>query len=180
VLEYRYATSGDPFRTEIHELLRAADDEFTPPLSARTGTAQVDGLSTTETDGGLDPYLSECLSQRFLFATRGPTLVGFLSFRHDYTPEFVTEYAPANYPTTLVVRRSARGRGIATALYRRLLTSLPADVRLPNVVARTWSTNEASIQLHRTLGFRRIRVLENHRGDGIDTIYFATHLSGER
>jgi len=41
------------------------------------------------------------------------------------------------------------------------------------ICTRTWHTNGAHIHILDTFGFREIARLKDHRGPGLDTVYFA-------
>jgi len=41
-----------------------------------------------------------------------------------------------------------------------------------NIFTRTWSTNIAHIKILSKFNFETLCVLKNHRGVGIDTVYF--------
>jgi ribosomal protein S18 acetylase RimI-like enzyme len=165
-----------PVGDEIRRLLREASDEFVPPLAGREGTTQSDDLD--DTDGGdLDAYYRQCLAQTFVVARVDGSLAGFLSFRHDYSHEALDGYCPANYVSTIIVDRAHRRQGIATRLYRALLTDLPSALELPYVATRTWSTNDSHLSLLDELGFERIETVPDDRGEGIDTVYYAIDVA---
>ena len=42
-----------------------------------------------------------------------------------------------------------------------------------SIFTRTWSTNAAHIKILDKFNFEIIKCIENDRGDGIDTVYFA-------
>ncbi|WP_435067756.1 GNAT family N-acetyltransferase [Haloplanus sp. C73] len=161
---------------EVRRLLREASDEFVPPLAGREGTTQTDDLDDTDGDD-LDTYYQQCIEQTFLLAWADESLAGFLSFRHDYTADALDGYTPANYVSTIIVDESHRRQGVATALYRALLTELPPALELPYVATRTWSTNDSHLTLLRDLGFERIETIPDDRGEGIDTVYYAIDVA---
>ncbi|WP_276258650.1 GNAT family N-acetyltransferase [Haloglomus litoreum] len=172
----RFSEGVGEYADQVRAILRSVDEEFVPPLSSRSGTAEVDDLGGDE-GSGIDSYFQACLDQQFLFAETDDELVGVLSYRHRYTPPFLRRFSPSNYPTILAVRREWRNEGVGTALYRTFLFDLPPAYRLPYVVARTWNENVRSIRLHEKFGFDRVHTIPNHRAPGVHTVYFAKALS---
>lgn len=48
--------------------------------------------------------------------------------------------------------------------------------KLKFLSSRTWSGNVASMKNFESKDFKKVCVLENHRGEGIDTIYYVKEL----
>ena len=78
---------------------------------------------------------------------------------------------PNIYISTLLVTPCGRGQGLTRKMYEFLFN----EYKNANVFTRTWSTNEAHIKILLGFGFETIKVLENDRGNGIDTVYFKKH-----
>lgn len=152
---------------QVLEMLQEADGDFLPPLSSRSSATQ-QRLTETETrSGGVQEYFDALTKQRFGAVLEEGKLVAFVSWKEDYTCEYI-ESMPNIYISTLIVRPWARGRGVTTALYQKLFTHY-AD---RYIFTRTWSTNFAHIRVLEKYGFTLTNTLPNHRGNGIDTVYF--------
>ena len=154
---------------EVLEMLLAADRDFVPPLSSRSSSTQKDLAETVTQETGVQEYYAQLKTQRFAAVFEGQRLIAFVSYKEDYTCEQIPATAMPNiYLSTLIVRPEARGKGVTTALYQMLFTHY-AHV---HIFTRTWSTNFAHIRILEKYGFRALAVLPNHRGNGIDTVYF--------
>lgn len=174
-----YIPETRKFSDEIRQLLVATNHEFVPPLSAREGTTQRDGLSrqsesdTENLNEAIEDYLNQCLDQHLIACHTGEILHGFMSFRNGYrTPELET-YQPSNYISTIIVAPGSRRHGYARRMYERILSELPPDIESPYVTTRTWSTNHSHLSLLDDLGFEEVKTLPDDRGDGIHTVYYA-------
>lgn len=154
---------------EILEMLYAGDKDFVPPLSARSSTTQSDLTSSSSNEDGVRLYFNEMKKQRFLVATEGETLLAFVSFKENYTNSAIDEnLLPNIYISTLIVKPEARGKHLTQTMYDMLFKAF-AD---RNILTRTWSTNAAHIRILSKFDFKTLSILENDRGQGIDTIYF--------
>lgn len=152
----------------VMEMLREADHDFVPPLSARSSSVQRDFSSPAEGDG-VAAYFEELKRQRFVGIYREGALIAFASYKENYTCDRIGEEDRPNiYLSTLIVRPEARGQGITTAFYRKL----SEEFQDRKIFTRTWSTNAAHIRVLAKYDFRPTAVLKDHRGAGIDTVYF--------
>ena len=151
----------------VHALLVEVDEEFVPPLSARTSTHQ-SSLSGCEGAGpsGVSAYFGELLAQPCLLAEEEGRLCGFLSYIERYELPWLD--VPCVYITTVASAPAHRGEGVASALYSMI--EKRAGTR--PVLLRTWSTNAAQISLLEKRGYMLVRRERNGRGRGIDTLYF--------
>jgi len=77
---------------------------------------------------------------------------------------------PNIYLSTLILSTESRGKGVTKKLYAHLFNELYPD---KSIFTRTWSTNLAHIKILDYFSFEEIARLENDRGNGIDTVYFA-------
>ena len=93
--------------------------------------------------------------------------MGFVSFRENYVSEPIKKL-PNIYISTLLVHPTGRGKGLTKRMYEVLFQAYAHA----HIFTRTWSTNEAHIRILADFGFEAFHVLKNHRGDGIDTVYF--------
>lgn len=153
---------------EAYKLLEAADNEFVPPLSARSSSTQRD-FSASAQSQSIALYFEELKKQRFAAVFEAGALIAFVSYKENYSCAEIPEgELPNIYLSTLVVSPAARGKGVTKALYGKLFS----EYEKVNIFTRTWSTNIAHIKILEHYGFDVIRVLENDRGGGIDTVYF--------
>ena len=146
-------------------LLEAADKEFIPPLSSRGSTTQ-QTLADTNNNGIAD-YFDEMKQQCFVLALEGEQVAGFMSFRKDYS----CDYVPAEknlYASTSVVHPDFRGQGLMKKFYMAMIASYPERP----IYTRTWHENTPHLHVLAKLGFEQIAELKNHRGPGVHTVYF--------
>lgn len=153
----------------LSDLLDAVADDFVPPLYHRSGTT----VSVLDANTARDEkaYFRELLDQDNMLAEVDGTLAAFLSFRNHFTVPALPEVGESMYVSTIAVRPTMRHRGLAEAMYAALFA---LDGDFPDqVTLRTWSTNTGHIRLiTQKLGFTELLRLPDHRGPGIDTVYF--------
>lgn len=159
----------DKYDVEILDLLSEGDEEFVPPLSARSSTTQSDLRGGTKAGSGVLNYFNELKKQKILVAVEKGKLIGFVSFKENFVNDVIgEEQLPNIYISTLLVAKSGRGKGLTGKMYEFLFD----EYKDFDVFTRTWSTNEAHIKILSRFGFETLSVLENDRGNGIDTVYF--------
>ena len=159
----------DRYDDEILDLLSEGDEEFVPPLSARSSTTQSDLSGGTKAGDGVLNYFNELKKQKILVAVEKGKLIGFVSFKENFVNDIIgEEQLPNIYISTLLVAKSGRGKGLTGKMYEFLFKEYENN----KVFTRTWSTNEAHIKILSRFGFETLSVLENDRGNGIDTVYF--------
>ena len=164
----------DGFYADILNLLTISDDEFCPPLSARNSTSQVNLSVSTKCKNGVMSYFEELKKQRFAVACEDGKLVGFVSFKENYTNDIIgDDDLPNIYISTVLVAPEGRGKGVTRRMYEYLFK----EYENSNVFTRTWSTNEAHIKILSGFGFETMLALKNDRGNGIDTIYFKKRIN---
>ena len=155
--------------TDAYTMLEAADNEFLPPLSSRRSSTQQELSGGEKNSDGIRQYFEQLKGQRFAAAFEDGALIAFVSYKENYTcPEIPQEELPNIYISTLVASPKARGKGVTKALYSRLFSEYESS----NVFTRTWSTNFAHIKILQGFDFETVTVLKDHRGEGIDTVYF--------
>lgn len=148
---------------QIFALLREADADFVPPLSARFPEAK------NEADG-VRRYFDEMLTANLLATLEGDTLLGFVAFRENISGNYIPEGTfPNLYIGTAVITREARGMHLTTRMYEYLFDVLRPDY---SCFTRTWSTNAAHIAILTRMGFSLTKRVENDRAEGIDSVYF--------
>ena len=97
-------------------------------------------------------------------------LLGFVSFKENYIPEhYPNAKLPNIYVSTLILSPESRGRGLTKKLYHHLFSERFPD---HSIYTRTWSTNMAHLKILEYFGFSEVLRIPNHRGAGIDTVYF--------
>ena len=157
----------DPAKQEaIRQLLILADQEFVPPLSARTSSTQLD-LAPGGT-GSIDAYYDTIRDLPVVLALDGDKVVGFMHFRFDHTCSHITQ-VPNAYACTSSVHPDGRGHGLMQKFYTAIIEAYPDRM----VCTRTWHTNLGHLHILSKLGFAQTCCLENDRGPGIHTVYYA-------
>ena len=122
---------------------------------------------------GVLTYFEELKKQRLVVACDGSKLLGFVSFKENFTnSEIIEEDLPNIYISTLIVSADARGMGITYTMYKKLFDTF-SNV---NVFTRTWSTNISHIMILSKFGFDIFKIIKGDRGKGIDTVYFKKSL----
>lgn len=154
---------------EILPMLIDGDEEFFPPLSARASTTQTDLTKREPAMDGVLDYFKALQEQRLLVATENGKLMGFVSYRENFTNDKISvAELPNIYISTLLVSPEARGRGLTGKMYEALF----AEYENRNAFTRTWSTNVAHIKILAKFRFETMCVLKDDRGVGVDTVYF--------
>ncbi|MCM3726798.1 hypothetical protein M3226_13975 [Neobacillus cucumis] len=160
----------------VWEILCESDNEFFPPLSARGSTFQSVLQHEVNHEDLPHSYYEEIINQPLILALSkesGKT-VGFMTFKHNYSCSELKGFSPSNYITTICVTKSARNQRITRQFYKMIQSEqIPSQFRMPFLSTRTWSTNSSHLHILETLGFEVSTRLIDHRGQGIDTIYFA-------
>ena len=161
---------------EIYNMLVAGDEEFVPPLSSRNSSVQSGFSNSVKTEDGIKKYFEELKSQRFMIAEEDGVFLAFVSYRENYFNDVIAEAElPDIYLSTLIVKPEGRGKGLTKKMY----ASLFDYYKDRNIFTRTWSTNMAHIKILAGFDFETIHTIENDRGNGIDTVYFAKRQRAE-
>lgn len=157
-----------PYAENIQSYLVMADKEFIPPLSSRGSSTQAD-LSGVVSNDGIGNYFASMASQPVIVAVEDGRCLGFMAFKLDHTcKEISRDTFPNLYASTCVVDPAARGKGMMRGFYEMMISLYPDR----DLFTRTWHTNYPHLKVLDKLGFRQIARLSNHRGPGIDTVYF--------
>ena len=151
-------------RKQVRELLESCSNEFIPPLNYRHSPTQENFTKEDATSS----YFDEIMKHQFILASDQGQITGLLAFLNS--PPFLSQ--PAIYISVICVHKRCRGQGIARNLYSMLLFDLSQSYCKDAFFVRTWSTNTIHQKLLSHLGFTIEKVLPNHRGNGIDTIYY--------
>lgn len=169
-MQYRYCSrvADSGYGLEVLALLTRADREFVPPLSSRGSTTQGE-LTGGEVHEGIRDYYASLETQPVILALEEGKCLGFMSFREDHLCEHIgPELLPNLYASTCVVSPEARGRGMMGAFYREMIRLYPDRY----LCTRTWHTNVPHLRVLEKLGFRLTARLADHRGPGMDTVYY--------
>ncbi len=153
------------YRDQFLFLLEESDGDFLPPLSKRSSPRDLSFSSESKIGNGILSYYSEMSRAKLLVALEGKRLCGFVAFWENYAGEKTEKL----YISTLVVAKSARGRGLTAKMYAHLFEEAYPDRPF---YTRTWSTNEAHTKILSRFGFKEQKRIKNDRGAGIDTVYF--------
>lgn len=158
------------YRDEMYAMLAYSDREFVPPLSARRSTTQKNLSDGICSESGIRAYFDEMCRQQILGAFEADKLLGYVSFRENYTSDVIGgEYLPNIYLSTLVSKPEARGKGMTVQMYDDLFNRRYAD---RSILTRTWSTNYAHTRILERFHFCELHRIPNDRGVGIDTVYY--------
>lgn len=156
-------------REQLSSLLDQVADDFVPPIYQRSSTTV--GVLDAETANDESAYFREMLEQDNLLLIDNGSLVAFMSFKARYVVPNLAEFGEAIYVSTIAVAPASRKGGLAHALYQSVF-DLPDDYPAM-VILRTWSTNKTHIALiTQKLGFELLSSIPDHRGPGIDTVYY--------
>ena len=170
-MEYRYFPhAGDSgYEEDIQALLTMADKEFIPPLSQR-GSPTQSVLSGGQSHDGIRDYYLSMASQPVILAIEDGRCLGFMAFKENHICQQISpSYLPNLYASTCVVHPCARGKGLMKQFYREMIALAPERF----ICTRTWHTPAPHLHILDTLGFHCIARLKDHRGPGMDTVYFA-------
>ena len=149
----------------VYDLVVLGDKEFIPPLSSRSSTTQQTLAGAS--GNGIDSYFEEMKKQSFVLAFEEGKVAGFMSFRENYENDHLPK-GENLYASTCVVHPDFRGRGMMRGFYEAMIALYPDR----DLYTRTWHTNYPHLKVLDRLGFAEIVRLPNHRGPGMDTVYF--------
>lgn len=157
-----------PYAPAIKDYLVMADKEFIPPLSSRGSSTQTD-LSGSGCSDGIEDYFRSMAAQPVIAAVEDGRCLGFMAFKLDHTCDQIgPDKLPNFYASTCVVHPDTRGRGMMRGFYEAMIALYPDR----DLYTRTWHTNYPHLKVLDRLDFSEIVRLPNHRGPGMDTVYF--------
>lgn len=161
---------------EIHNFVRAlllsVSNEFVPPLTDRSVSHEKNFLESVDPGEGFEMYMMQKMSESCLIASIDGTKAGLLTFKRHFGADWVMEWCPSNYIVTVGVFPKFRRNGLTKLMYENI-GKIDVAVQPEFDLVRTWSTNDAHIALLGSIGFSEVLRLENHRGQGVDTVYFS-------
>lgn len=166
MLYYSTLRDADPkVREGIWNLMCQCDSDFYPPLSVREPTDSIMcGTGVSESK----PYTFFDMVQDMSVIVDDECVGAVIGFYEDYVLDDVDD-VPRTYVMFILVSPECRGRGMGRMLYNEMLGMMEGKGK--GVCTRTWSTNYAHLALARSLGLVREVILENDRGNGVDTVY---------
>lgn len=142
---------------EVEFLIEKYEGEFVPPLSKRPSAGG--GLE----GGSLREYINSLSSAKIFAAKKDGRVIGCLCYKMQALP-FVSK--PVPLVSTVIVEKPFRSAGVGKTLYQKVISENK------ELYVRTWNTNTNHIKLLESLGFQEVYRIENHRGEGIDTVYW--------
>lgn len=153
------------YADQVRQLLVLADREFIPPLSSRSSSTQADLRAAA--GGGIQSYWEAMADQPGILALENTKVMGFMAFKTDHTCAQI-HTVPNLYASTCVVHPDGRGKGLMTGFYQKMIELFPQR----SIFTRTWATNAPHLRVLERLGFSECARLKDHRGPGMDTVYF--------
>ena len=165
-MAYFSSVADSCYGKQIQQLLELADKEFIPPLSARSSTTQA-SLNGSSGGNGIDAYFSAMENQPVIVALEDGVVAGFMAFKFDHICDEIKR-TPNVYASTCVVSPDHRGKGMMQKFYEEMIRLFPQRP----LCTRTWSTNASHLRVLAKLGFSQIACLKDHRGPGLDTVYY--------
>lgn len=166
--------TNERYKQEILELLTLCDHEFIPALSSRESTTQSNLSDNSQRNSDSKntipyEYFKNLLNQYMLVATINYKVVGFMSFKLNYTCEHISEtFLPNLYVSTVIVNPNCRGKGITKLFYKKLNEEFFDHY----IFTRTWSSNIGHLKILNSIGFENTVTIKNDRGENIDTVYY--------
>ena len=162
----------------LRNIVFEVDYEFVPPLSYRKSTTSSFGAEMIDHNQP-EEYLAGLLGQEIIVSRkkRDNQIIGFMSYKPNHTVEIKNkESIICYYITTIGVTKGWRGHGVANHFYRNIEEIVKGQTESNFVATRTWSTNKTHIKILTSLGYENILTIENDRGNGIHTVYFAKRI----
>ncbi len=141
--------------------LRMASEADVPQMNAIYNTYIVDSHVSFDTEPWTDDERLGWFRERvaagypIIVACEGDTVIG-ISWSGPYRPKAAYRLSAE---TTIVLAEGEFGKGIATGMYSKMMELL-TDAKFHRAYAIITLPKDASIALHRKLGFREIGVLE--------------------
>ena len=147
---------------QLINFMELVDQEFVPPLSLR--------------QGGIYGRVSGTLvnvDSNYLVCESNGKIIGAVGYRKNYNG--IEEILGEAYISFIAVHPACRGQNIGRLLERALVQDLCSD-GITHINVTTWSTNPDAYHMYRQLGYFVSETLHDHRGPGVDTIYFRKSL----
>ena len=167
-------------KNELWNILCEINYEFVPPLSSRDSTT-IDFNTMTNTNiiemDKPQKYFDEVIKQEIIISRKKSDnqVIGFMSFRPNYTITIENESIVCHYISTLGVLKSERGQGIANQFYKKI-EEIATMQNAKIIATRTWGFNKTHINLLLNSKYKS-HVIKNDRGPGIDTVYLTKDIT---
>ncbi len=171
-IQFYESIVGKEVEQDIWQILCACSNEFVPPLTSRESSTQKNLNGNTTQIEKPYTYFNGMKKQPFLVASIDGQTAAFMTFIHNYHCDELSAIGSSNYITTVCVSPEFRGKGLLSMFYNYMEHDLPESFRLTYLSTRTWSTNLIQIKSLAKRGYTKATVLKDHRGKGIDTVYF--------
>jgi aspartate/glutamate racemase len=175
-------TDKKEIEQELLNILYEIDYEFIPPLSYRNSTMFSFGANTTDHNKPED-YLKDVLNQAIILSRKKSDhqITGFMSYIPNYSIEIKNKKnIMCYYILTIAVTKWWRGHGITNQFYKIIEEIVKKQSTSNFVATRTWSTNRTHIKILTDLNYENVLTIENDRGNGIHTVYFAKEIIKEK
>ena len=117
---------------QLYDLLIECDGDFVPPLSFRRSTTQAALSGSEHNPDGVRDYFNALIAQHVVLCAGNGRIVGFLSFRPEYTCGALSDGATYCYLSTMAVSHACRGQHISP---RRHGLGAGASARPPRAAA---------------------------------------------
>ena len=97
-MQFKVLTEEDKikYQEDVINMMKRSDNDFVPPLSARTSTTQSDLTSKVGSEQGLLSYYSEMNKQQILGVFEEERLIAFVSYKENYSSKEVPEESLPN------------------------------------------------------------------------------------
>ncbi|MGC9110039.1 MAG: GNAT family N-acetyltransferase [Caldimicrobium sp.] len=180
----------------LTNFLEEVSGEFIPPLNVRTPDDMDLRFSETLIDSSSENFSTKKSSVEIyaeVLAKKYWNIFAYTElFSEEKTPSGIISFTIKNsysypgrksvYISTIAVRKKYRFLSIAERLLGFVIDLVKDSAEFKNakisvIETRTWSTNQASKKLFKKAGFSNTLVLQNHRGEGIDTEYYCYILT---
>ena len=160
----------------VWEIVKQADTDFVPPLSARADTVQK-FRDIPNVKGDKEPFnfFEEIKKETFIFIINNGKIEGFMSFIKDYKLKINDNIVICDYITTIIIDSKNRNKGYTKKMYDVILN----ERKEKNIATRTWSTNHSHMHILDKLGFKLVQRDIDDRGVNIDTVYYLKNPSIE-
>lgn len=174
--QYKGCNLTEQDKQDIFDILCECDDEFYPKLSSRNSTSQKKLNIQDKTEENKPyAYFEDMIKQDYIVVYDNERIAAFMTFKKNYVCDATKEMGPSVYVSTVCVRKTYRHQGILHQLYDEL-EKVTGELKCNFISTRTWSLNQAQIHSLLKHGYRKIKVLKNERGEGVDTVYFGKRI----
>lgn len=165
--ELRFAGSGTI--RGIHMLLNACDDDFTPRLSTRHDCHHADFNDDT---GNMTEFMYSLMREHAMIAFVNGNVAEFAAY---------DDMDDCSYLALILTGYEYRGLKLASRLYDAIesnaFNNIESNAFNNTVKLRISSGNETQKAILDKRGYEQYDVHENHRGDGLHTLFYVKHMN---